>query len=89
VGDLAFCAGACQAHDGCSYASGMFCFDVGLLGDPTVGVGYCAAAEPCPQGMCSRPDETCTTTSYGPVCLQVQEGTNELLIPLGEAGQGG
>jgi hypothetical protein len=87
TGDLAFCAGSCTSHDGCSWATGMFCFDLGVL--ETYHVGYCLVAESCPYGECTAADQVCTQTNYGPVCLEVRGGTNELLIPLGEAGQGG
>ncbi len=86
LGDMAYCAGACEQHDACDFMSGMFCLDVGVYAD--FGKGYCLFAGDCPNGDECAAGEVCKQTASGPRCLDGDPSDPNglsLLLPLGGA----
>jgi hypothetical protein len=81
LGDEGFCAGACGAHDGCEFASGLFCFDLGNY--DAFATGYCLRADSC-EGVPCDDGRLCTDTANGKVCLD-DAGSGTPLFPLGLA----
>jgi hypothetical protein len=86
LGDMAYCTGACEQHDGCDYESGMFCMDVGVHAE--YGKGYCLFSDSCPNGDECEDGEICKQTAVGPYCLDPDPADPNglaLLLPLGAA----
>lgn len=88
TGDLGICAGACTTHDACA-APDMWCADFGAPGN-----GYCAGATKCTtDAQCVFSDgkptgASCTDTSEGKRCLDLNATKTSTLYPLGSRAPG-
>lgn len=83
AGDQGYCAPACKQHDQCQ-SPAFFCKSVPGLTGVAVDNGYCRGAVECPNGPadCTDMATACTSTKFGPYCL-------DPIFPLGSDGAGG